>query len=372
MPKPGDVYETFMHDYTTRKATLVELLPDGGWLVQAVGFGQVEVDRRQLRKKVGSKKAPVRKKAAKKKKVAKKKVAKKKVAKKKVAKKKVAKKAPARKRVAKKKTAKKKAPTRKKTAKKKVAKKAGREARIARTERATRAAWTGTYLDDISFRLESGQLVTPPAWIDAEAESGQKYVKGKRVGRPAKKAKKKPGGTYVPRLKSSSRKAPRRGSAAAGTGVLVECVKVGGKLRVRARPGQGFDTIKNIQFPKAKRHEGCVYMVDALADAGLHYRAVGEIFHDAEARILSYYPGKGKHKGVIGGFHVETLPDGNVRGGVRFKLGTGLSDVERRSPPPIGSLVTYRYQELSDSGTPRFASYLRARSNPGRAYAQSW
>jgi len=84
-------------------------------------------------------------------------------------------------------------------------------------------------------------------------------------------------------------------------------------------------------------------------------------FHDAEAVITGYYPGKGKHKGVIGGFYVETLPDQKIRGGIRFKLGTGLSDAERRHPPKIGALVTYKYQGVSNSGTPRFASFLRVR-----------
>ncbi len=31
----------------------------------------------------------------------------------------------------------------------------------------------------------------------------------------------------------------------------------------------------------------------------------------------------------------------------------------RREPPPIGSLVTYRYRDLTPGGLPRFATYLR-------------
>jgi DNA ligase-1 len=44
--------------------------------------------------------------------------------------------------------------------------------------------------------------------------------------------------------------------------------------------------------------------------------------------------------------------------GKRFSVGTGLSEEDRRSPPPIGTLVTYRYQELSEGGVPRFPSYV--------------
>jgi len=44
-----------------------------------------------------------------------------------------------------------------------------------------------------------------------------------------------------------------------------------------------------------------------------------------------------------------------------FHVGTGLSDAERNEPPPIGSIVTYRYQELSTDGVPRFPSYVGVR-----------
>jgi len=42
-------------------------------------------------------------------------------------------------------------------------------------------------------------------------------------------------------------------------------------------------------------------------------------------------------------------------------VGTGFSDAERESPPPIGAIITYRFQELSDGGVPRFPSYVGVR-----------
>ena len=76
---------------------------------------------------------------------------------------------------------------------------------------------------------------------------------------------------------------------------------------------------------------------------------------DAEARVLAHMPGQGKHAGKMGALWVET-PEG-----VRFKLGTGFTDAERRDPPAIGSWVTYRFRGThAGSGAPRFASYLRA------------
>lgn len=78
-------------------------------------------------------------------------------------------------------------------------------------------------------------------------------------------------------------------------------------------------------------------------------------FHDAEARIIKHQAGTGKHKGRLGSLLVE-LPNG-----IQFSVGTGLSDKERQSPPPIGAMITFRYQELSDTGVPRFPSYVGER-----------
>ena len=53
------------------------------------------------------------------------------------------------------------------------------------------------------------------------------------------------------------------------------------------------------------------------------------------------------------------LPDGR-----RFRLGSGLTDAQRANPPPIGSLVTYRYNGLTSKGLPRFARFQRLRLDP--------
>src|SRR5205807_1941316 len=65
-------------------------------------------------------------------------------------------------------------------------------------------------------------------------------------------------------------------------------------------------------------------------------------FRDAEARVVEHQPGAGRHKGRLGALGVE-LPDGT-----RFAVGTGFSDAERDDPPPLGSVITFRYQELSE------------------------
>jgi DNA ligase-1 len=80
-------------------------------------------------------------------------------------------------------------------------------------------------------------------------------------------------------------------------------------------------------------------------------------FHDAEAIVVGHQAGAGRHKGRLGALLVR-LSDGTD-----FAIGTGFSDRERENPPPIGSMVTFRYQELSDTGVPRFPSWVRVRAD---------
>ncbi len=57
----------------------------------------------------------------------------------------------------------------------------------------------------------------------------------------------------------------------------------------------------------------------------------------------------------LGALVVETA------GGVRFNVGTGLSDAEQRSPAELSATITYGYQALTAAGVPRFPSSLRMR-----------
>ncbi len=111
--------------------------------------------------------------------------------------------------------------------------------------------------------------------------------------------------------------------------------------------------------------------VEALGGEGLMLRQPGSTyeagrsatllkvksFHDAEAEVIGHEPGKGRHKGRLGALTVR-LPDGT-----QFSVGTGFSDRQRENPPPLGSVITFRYQELSDAGVPRFPSYVGVRTD---------
>ena len=79
---------------------------------------------------------------------------------------------------------------------------------------------------------------------------------------------------------------------------------------------------------------------------------------DTEATVVRHIPGKGRNAGRLGALEVRT------RDGILFRLGTGFSDAQRDNPPPLGSLVTYTYRDVTPSGKPRFASFLRVRDDP--------
>jgi DNA ligase 1 len=84
-------------------------------------------------------------------------------------------------------------------------------------------------------------------------------------------------------------------------------------------------------------------------------------FFDGEARIVAHQDGSGRHKGRLGALLVE-MPNGT-----KFAVGTGLSDALREHPPAVGTLITFRYQELSDRGVPRFPSYVGVRAEAAPA-----
>ena len=79
--------------------------------------------------------------------------------------------------------------------------------------------------------------------------------------------------------------------------------------------------------------------------------------HDADAVVIGHIGGRGKYAGRLGALWVRNA------NGARFALGSGFSDAQRADPPPVGTLVTYTYRGTTAAGTPRFATFLRVRSD---------
>ena len=79
-------------------------------------------------------------------------------------------------------------------------------------------------------------------------------------------------------------------------------------------------------------------------------------FHDTECEVIGYTNGKGKYKGLVGSI-ICKLPNG-----IEFKIGSGLTLKDRIVPPRIGTNITFKYQEFTKYGKPRFPVYLRVRN----------
>lgn len=78
---------------------------------------------------------------------------------------------------------------------------------------------------------------------------------------------------------------------------------------------------------------------------------------DAEATVVAHMPGKGRNQGRLGSLLVE-LCDGR-----QFKIGGGFSDAERKEPPPVGAVITFKFYGKYQSGIPKFPSFLRIRQD---------
>ncbi len=76
---------------------------------------------------------------------------------------------------------------------------------------------------------------------------------------------------------------------------------------------------------------------------------------DADCVVRKILPGKGKYRGKMGALQCEMADQSMVN------IGSGFSDQQRAEPPPVGSVITFKYYGLTAHGKPRFAVYLRRR-----------
>ena len=79
-------------------------------------------------------------------------------------------------------------------------------------------------------------------------------------------------------------------------------------------------------------------------------------FYDTECKVTGYNEGHGKYKDMMGSLTCKL--DNNIF----FKIGSGFSVKERKNPPEIGSIITFKYKEFTKNGKPRFPVFLRVRS----------
>ena len=93
-------------------------------------------------------------------------------------------------------------------------------------------------------------------------------------------------------------------------------------------------------------------------------------FKDAECEVIAVNKGSGKYANLAGSVTCKALGSkddkekaGEPKEGTIFKIGSGLSDKNRQEPPKIGSIITYKFQNLTANGKPRFPIFLRIRED---------
>ena len=123
------------------------------------------------------------------------------------------------------------------------------------------------------------------------------------------------------------------------------------------------DNAQFLKFTKdiiAKGGEGAVVREpNAAYDRGRSQNVLKyKKFNDAECVVVAHKVGQGKFSGLLGSVVCENLSNKK-----RFKIGSGFSDKERANPPKIGSVITYKYQNLTAKGLPRFPVFLRVRED---------
>jgi len=77
-------------------------------------------------------------------------------------------------------------------------------------------------------------------------------------------------------------------------------------------------------------------------------------FQDDECVIVGYTKGHGKFEGLVGALLCNWQ-------GRTLKIGSGLSDADRRNPPKIDENITFKYNGLTRKGNPKFPVFLRVR-----------
>ena len=79
---------------------------------------------------------------------------------------------------------------------------------------------------------------------------------------------------------------------------------------------------------------------------------------DSECEILSINEGKGRFKGLMGSVTCKDIYTKES-----FKIGSGFDIKMRKNPPKIGTIITYKFQNLTNNNKPRFPVFMRIAPN---------
>ncbi len=135
----------------------------------------------------------------------------------------------------------------------------------------------------------------------------------------------------------------------------------------RSHPNQNVHIIEQRYCRNAQQLDDFLNEVTAMGGEGVMVKDPGAAYisgrtstllkvkkaHDMEGTVVAHTYNK-----TTGTLKSLTL---QLDSGIRFKLGGGFTDKERREPPPVGSIVTFKYYGFTRNGKPKFAAFLRRR-----------
>jgi len=76
---------------------------------------------------------------------------------------------------------------------------------------------------------------------------------------------------------------------------------------------------------------------------------------DTECEVVGYNLGQGKYEDLLGSLACR------MKNMQVIKIGSGFNEYERKNPPKIGAIITFKYYGLTSKGNPRFPIFLRIR-----------
>ncbi len=93
--------------------------------------------------------------------------------------------------------------------------------------------------------------------------------------------------------------------------------------------------------------------------------------------MQTYHTGRSPHilkvkkfqdmEGMVVGYNYDKITNKfkslilKIENGIKFNLGGGFSDQQKKNPPKIGDNITFKYYGFTKYGKPKFASFLRVR-----------
>lgn len=156
---------------------------------------------------------------------------------------------------------------------------------------------------------------------------------------------------------------------------IFEVPNVEGNLSVRLQKAKAFEgkylhVIEQIPIKNEKRLQKFLEEIESKKGEGVVVRNPKapyiakrtsqalkvKTFHDMECRVIGINEGRGKFEGMMGSLSCQ------LENGTLFKIGSGFSDKERKNPPKIDTIITFKYKEFTKYGKPKFASFMRVKS----------